>query len=402
MVNLDRKSRLIEQSLSPIKFKERSLRKSLRALKVASKEISSYANEYNHKTIEGNGFWSFIRLIDKLCDVVIESLAMNANRDYDPTLDDVASLIVNYLPIVETLREATMGTDANKNLYPTRMRNDQDVKNFGDAKNLGHADLIGTKNLGAKNENSPSSSRSSSPAIQSARATSRLSPVPLSPSQLITDADTMIIAFRQFLELESNQRSLHLIGSFWLAPSMKKSQSLVSLLMALFARLPFSVLSLFDRTYRASLITLCQHRATRDYPFAIWNLSELEVAKYVSKYVINKDGRLSGLIINNIMVPRQNSYLVPSDGSRVKLNQLNAEKILNRSQSWLSLNYGRNFSYGRSMNDAMSKVKCLYIKPSSFDHKKGNAIILHAHGGGLLAQTPDSHLVIMTFSLSHF
>ena len=391
MVNLDRKSRLIEQSLSPIKFKERSLKKSLRALKVASKEISSYANEYNHKTIEANGFWSFIRLIDKLCDVVIESLTMNSNRDYDPTLDDVASLIVNYLPIVETLREATMGTDANKNSYPTRMRNGQDFKHFGDA-----------KNLGAKNENSPSSSRSSSQATQSARATSRLSPVPLSPSQLITDADTMIIAFRQFLELESNQRSLHLIGSFWLAPSMKKSQSLVSLLMALFARLPFSVLSLFDRTYRASLITLCQHRATRDYPFAIWNLSELEIAKYISKYVINKDGRLSGLIINNIMVPRQNSYLVPSDGSRVKLNQLNAEKILNRSQSWLSLNYGRSFSYGRSINDAMSKVKCLYIKPSSFDHKKGKAIILHAHGGGLLAQTPDSHLVIMTFSLSHF
>lgn len=381
MVNLDKKTRLIEQSLSPIKFKERSLRKCLQTLKMASKEISLYANQYNYQNMDANGFWSFIRLIDKFCDIAIESLSANASRDYDPIIDSVASLLVSYLPIVETLRDAT-STDANRYNYNVKNRNSSDT--------------------------SLSSSRSSTPtgapynlslpsrsSVQTPRnLASNMTQTPASPTQLITDADTMIIAFRQFLELEPHQRSLHMLGSFWLAPSMKKSQSMVTLLMALFSKLPFSFLSLFDRSYRGNLITLCQNRATRDYPFAIWNLSELEVAKMVTKYILYRDAKLCGLNISNIQVSRQTCYITPSDGSRVKLNTLNADKILQRSNSWLSISYAERLS---KCMDAKSKVKCLLVKPASFSVSKDkeSAIILHAHGGGLIAQSPSSHLVII-------
>ena len=301
--SLERKFKVLESLLSPLKFKERRLRKNIQKLKVAAKAAITWAPNYDYNGIEANGYWSFARLIEKFLQLCVDSFCKHNHRNYDPKLDLISSGLVKYIGVMELMRKSSQ-SDENSNI--------------GDRLKLN-----------------------------------------------ISGFDTTMIFIRHFTEMKKEQTALHAYyPNFWLCSSNQKSISGFAFLMALFSSLPMSLKSIWNRQYRGLMVTECQMRATRNYPFALWNLTDLELYKFAIRMLTrNRDKRI---VTTTVLADRQNVFKLPTDGLRVQIN------------------------HHRSVSN--SKVRCRLLRDETRENPT-KSIVLHCHGGAMMAQTPDSHEV---------
>lgn len=335
--SLETKFKVMESLLTPLKFKDRKLRKNSQRIKNAVKQIAIYAGEYDCDGLEANGFWSFIRLIDKFAQLVVASFQKHKHRDYDAKLDPLSTLLVKYLNVIDTLRKASLCASA-----------DEHLKN--------------AINSSTSNNNNNNSSGNNN---QAAFHVSRKAPNLNCPS-----FETTISCFRHFLEMRPEQATLHgAFPAFWLCSSAQKAVYGISLISAIFAQLPWSLAAVFDSNYRGRLLTAIQSRATVTYPFAVWNLSDLTLVKKAVTFANRKRDR--GISGRTLLVARQQVYKLPKDGGRVICLPANHVKS----------------------SDAMeSQIRCRLIK-DELKANTTNCLVFHCHGGGLMAQSSDSHEV---------
>ncbi|KAI1286696.1 Hormone-sensitive lipase [Halotydeus destructor] len=302
--SIDKKYKILEPSLSPLKFKDRRLRTNVQKLKRAAKAVAIFAGQYDYEGVEANGYWTFVRIVDKFTQVALDSFAQHGYRNYDKRLDTISNGLVKYSLMIEMLRKATGPHDDNENATEVKLK-------------------------------------------------------------LSTDSfDTTLACLRQLVDMQYEQSVLHgYYPCFWLCPSVGDLQSKGAMAMALLSNLPFSVKALWNKSYRGRAIARCQVEANSVYPAVLANLADLEIVKMIRNFVHRKRDKY--LDVRTVHVPRQSTYVLPSNGKVVQA-------------------CGDKLSWSQTEN-----IECRYIKDMTRINKT-NSIVLYFHGGAFMCYSAEA------------
>ncbi|RWS02320.1 hormone-sensitive lipase-like isoform X2 [Dinothrombium tinctorium] len=268
-------------------------------------EIIEWAKESNFKNVQANGYWSFVKIVDKFIDLVENSITNMNSKSIDPNLVKLSRFLLVYLDkVCETREVVEIDFNFNTKKLFTSFPEDQ-TKYFNE-----------------------------------------------------------YIAGDHWAEVQTIYGHFN---CFWLCRSTSFVLNIFTLFTAIVSKFPKSLCALWDRDYRGKILFETMKNATIDFPFAMWRILEWKIHSKFLACLINIG---SGLQTSTEFIPRQKSWIIP-EWSKGRVQR----KYFSKFQS------------------SGKKVRCRLLQHRN--KSQNDTLVLHMHGGGFVALSPDSHEIFL-------
>jgi len=182
-------------------------------------------------------------------------------------------------------------------------------------------------------------------------------------SLFITSSMSMKLLYEQINNIHSNDVKYLIniythFGTYWFCNSVKQFYKLYVLAVAFFGTIfPLSLKCVWSKNYRASRFSTLIKNPTDNYPFQMWDVVNMKLVLFFESLLF---GFGSPVKSSTVYIPSQNKYVINEDASL----QINENKSASTSKN----------------------IRCRLLI-----NKKPRYLLIHCHGGGFLAHSPDCH-----------
>ncbi|RWS01910.1 hormone-sensitive lipase-like isoform X2, partial [Dinothrombium tinctorium] len=191
------------------------LRNNCETIRQSLPEIIEWAKESDFKDLQANGYWTYVKIVEKFIDLVEDSIRNENSKPFDHKLVKVSRVLLVYLDTVCKTREAAE-IDFNFN----------------------------TKKLFA--------------------------PFP----EYLTKYFNDYFAEDHWSDVQTIYGHF---SCFWLCRSLSFLLNIFTLLTAIVSKFPESLCALWDRDYRGKTLLETMRNANTDFPFSMWAITEWRI-----------------------------------------------------------------------------------------------------------------------------